>query len=92
MANTKVGHIMITEYLYGGPGAGSAPEQKIGTQVRGIPTDDAQFIALASNDPKVADGVNTKITYRNDPTGKVIYTNETCAQLVAQSNGNLSAS
>ena len=92
MANTKVGHILITEYVYGGPGSGSAPEALRGTLVRGIPTDDAEFQAVATDDPKSDDGVEAKITYRNDPTGKVIYTNETVAQLVAQSNGNISAS
>lgn len=92
MANTKVGHITLTEYVYGGIGSGTAPEGLMGTKTKGIPTDDAVFDELDSEDSKYSDGVRTKITYRNDPTGKIIYTNETVAQLAAQSNGNLSAS
>jgi hypothetical protein len=88
----QVGHILITEYVYGGPGSGTAPEALRGTFTRGIPAADAQFAELDTEDPKYDDGVRTKITYRNDPTSAVIYTNETAAQLVAQSNGTISAS
>ncbi len=84
--------ILITKYIYGGPGEGSAPEALRGTRVGSIPTADAQFDEVSSEDPKYDDGVRAKITYRNDPTSNVIYTNETAAQLVAQANGNLSAS
>ncbi len=89
MANAQV---LITKYIYGGPGEGSAPEALQGTQVGSIPVAEAVFDEVPSTDPKYDDGVRAKITYRNDPTGKVFYTNETAAQLVAQSNGSISAS
>jgi hypothetical protein len=87
-----VAQVLITEYVYGGAGAGTAPEALQGTLVRSFPTPDAQIFALDSEDPKYSDGVRSKITYRNDPTGKVIYTNELAAALVAQCNGTVSAS
>jgi hypothetical protein len=92
MADTKVGHIVLTEYVYGGPGEGSDAEALRGTQTIGIPTDDALFHSVSTQDFRYDDGVRAKVTYRNDPTAKTIYTNETVAMLVSQSNGNASAS
>lgn len=80
-------HILITNYLYGGPTDGG----NVATEEVGINVDNAIFTEVNSNDPKAADGVNSKITYRNDPT-TVFYTDETVAQLCAQSNGTLSGS
>ena len=87
-----VASILLTKYIYGGPGEGSDVEALIGTQTGSISVPDAIFDEVTDEDPKYDDGVRAKITYRNDPTGKVIYTNETAAQLVAQSNGTVSAS
>jgi hypothetical protein len=88
----KVGHITLTQYVYGGIGSGSASEGLQGTRTKAIPTDDAVFDEVDSTDSKYSDGVRSKISYRNDPTGLLVYTNETVAQLAAQSNGTLSAS
>lgn len=87
-----MGHITLTEYVYGGIGSGTAPEGLQGTKTKGIPTEDALFDEVGSEEAKYDDGVRSKITYRNDPTGKAIFTNETVAQLAAQSNGTLSGS
>lgn len=87
MANTAVSHIRITNYLYGGAG-----DQKIATEDIGVPCAGALFTTVRSTDPKYQDGVNAKITYPENPAQPVYYTNETVAQLVAQANGNLSAS
>lgn len=94
MADTAVNHIVLTEYVYGGPGesSSSAPEKLRGTVTIGVPTQDAIFNAVSNQDPKYSDGVRSRITYRNDPTFRQIYTNETVAMLVSQSNGNASAS
>lgn len=81
----KVGTILITEYVYG------PSEELQGTLQKGISTDDVFFSEVASDNPKADDGVNTKITYRNDPT-TLIYTDDTVATLVAKSNGTVSAS
>lgn len=83
-----VAQILITSYIFGGP----SEEAAFTTENVGIPVPDAVFTELHANDPKVTAGCNSKITYRNDPTGRTFYTDETVAQLVAQANGNLSAS
>ncbi len=80
-------HILITNYIYGGPSISG----QVATEEVGIPTADAIFHEVDSADPKADDGVNAKITYRNDPT-TIFYTDETVAQLCAQSNGTLSGS
>lgn len=83
-----VGNIVITSYVFGGP----SEEAAFTTETVGIPVPGAIFTELNANDPKVTAGCNSKITYLGDPTGRTFYTNETVAQLVAQANGNLSAS
>ncbi len=85
-------HITLTQYVYGGIGSGTASEGLQGTKTKAIPTADALFDEVGSEDSKYDDGVRSKITYRKDPTGLTIYTNETVAQLAAQSNGTLSGS
>ena len=80
-----VSDIRITSYVYG------AQNALRGTEQIGVPCEGALFNEVSSEDPKAADGVNAKITYYNRP-GVVYYTSETVPQLVAQSNGTISAS
>ena len=86
MANTAVGAIKITSYVYGGPG-----EPRHHTENVGVPVPDIIISEVVSADPKYADGVRSKITYRQD-TQTVFFTNELYDALVAQANGNVSAS
>ena len=81
-----VSQVLINNYVYG-PG-----DTLRGIQANiGIPCAMAIYSPLASDDPKIANGVNTRISYRLDPVTQ-FFTNESAASLVAQSNGNVSAS
>lgn len=82
---SKVASILITSYVYG-------PTDTLqGTKLEGISTDNVHFSEVAADDPKADDGVNCKITYRND-VNAVYWTDETVATMVAKSNGTVSAS
>lgn len=82
---TTVSKILVTEVVYG------SSDEKRGTLQRGIPTENADFTEVSSEDAKANDGVNAKITYYDKPT-VIIYVEDTVATLVAKANGNVSAS
>jgi hypothetical protein len=81
-------HILITNYKQDNQGAFSADN----TEVVGAPTAEATFTALDSDHPAVDVGCNAKIAYLHKPGSPVYFVADTCAQLVAASNGTILAS
>lgn len=87
MANTAVSHIKLNNYKPSWDGSLLESTEEIG-----IPLDGALFVVVSSEDPLAALGINSKILYPAQPNSPIYFTNETVAQLVAQANGNISAS